>query len=234
MISHGTIELGKNAAMKGNHTIGTIRRYIRLTCLFLPLALYLAGCSATRPSVAPDGTVSCTTDSAEAPPQHAPDDCRKEICREGRLTSMEDLTETAPVSAWAEETFCFFHPLDCVSALSVKKHVRKWEQDMAKAGLWDHASLQGGLGDAARHAYLGCALSEQSGAAFATGLLDAHEADSSEMFGFGTRTAGNKCCNKLMDLHNNRAGIELAGQPGTCEEKVLRSLPQLRHSLCTQ
>lgn len=147
---------------------------------------------------------------------------------------MEDLTETAPVSAWAEESFCFFHPLDCVSALTVKKHVRKWEQDMANAGFWNRASLQSGLGDAARHAYLGCALSEQFGGVFAKGLLDAHEEDSSERFGFGTRTTGNKCCDKVMDLHNNRIGIELAGQPGTCEEKVLRSLPQLRHSLCTQ
>jgi len=147
---------------------------------------------------------------------------------------MEDLTETAPVSAWAEESFCLFHPFDCVSALSVKRHVRKWEQDMAKAGLWDRTSLQSGLGDAARHAYLGCALSEQFGDVFAKGLLDAHEEDSSEMFGFGTHTTGNKCCNKVMDLHNNRIGIELAGQPGTCEEKVLRVLSQLRHSLCTQ
>lgn len=218
--------------MKGNHTIETIRRYILLICLCLSLPLYLAGCSATRPSIAPDDTVSCVTDSAEALPQHAPDDCRKEICREGHLTSIEDLTETAPVSAWTEESFCFFHPLDCIGALSVKKHVRKWEQDLAKAGYWDRVSLQSGLGDAARHAYLGCTLTERFGNVFAKGLLDAHEEDNSVMFGFGTAPAGNRCCDKIMDLQNNRIGIELAGQPGTCEEKVIRSLPRLRHSLC--
>jgi len=213
-------------------TIEAIRRQILLTCLFVSVPLYLAGCSATLPSLAPESAVSCVTAAGEPLPQHAPDDCRKEICLEGRLTSFEDLTETAPVSAWAEESFCLFHPLDCVSALSVKKHVRKWEQDMANAGFWDRASLQGGLGDAARHAYLGCTLTEQFGDVFAKGLLDAHEEDNSVMFGFGTGTAGNRCCDKIMDLHNNRIGIELAGQPGTCEEKVLRSLPKLRHSLC--
>jgi len=214
------------------HAIEVIRRHILLTCLFVPGPLYLAGCSATLPSVAPESTPSCVTIAGEPLPQKAPDDCRKETCVEGRLTSSEDLTETAPVYAWAEESFCFFHPLDCISALSVKKHVRKWEQDLANAGYWDRVSLQSGLGDAARHAYLGCALTERFGEVFAKGLLDAHEEDNSVMFGFGTATARNRCCDKIMDLHNNRIGIELADQPGTCEEKVLKSLSRLRHSLC--
>ena len=213
-------------------TIEALRRHILLMCLCAPVLLYLAGCSATLPSVAPESTLNCVTVAGEAFPQNAPDDCRKETCVEGRLESSEDLTETAPVSAWAEEYFCFFHPLDCISALSVKKHVRKWEQDMANAGYWDRASLQSGLGDAARHAYLGCTLTERFGDVFAKGLLDAHEEDNSVMFGFGTPKAGNRCCDKVMDLHNNKIGIELAGQAGTCEDKVIRSLPRLRHSLC--
>ncbi|MBC8017965.1 MAG: hypothetical protein H7X83_05530 [Verrucomicrobia bacterium] len=220
--------------MKDNNPIDTDRRYTLLTCLLLPALLCLAGCSATLPSVTLDSMVSCSTVPEKAPSQNAPDDCRKEICVEGRLKSIEDLTETAPVSGWAEEAFCFFHPLDCFGALSVKKHVRQWELDKANAGLWDHASLQSGLGDAARHAYLGCTLAERFGGVFAKGLLDAHEEDSSVMFGFGTGTGGNKCCDKLMDLHNNRIGTKLAHQSGSCEEKVLQSLHRLRHSLCVK
>jgi len=214
--------------------IEALRRHILATCLCAPVLLFLAGCSATRPSVTPESTLNCVTVTGEAFPQQAPDDCRKETCQDGRLTSSEDLTETAPVSSWAEESFCFFHPLDCISALSVKKHVRKWEQDMANEGYWDRASLQSGLGDAARHAYLGCTLTERFGVVFAKGLLDAHEEDNTVMFGFGTAATGNRCCNKIMDLHNNRIGIELAGQTGTCQEKVIRSLPKLRHSLCVK
>ena len=37
--------------------------------------------------------MSCVTVSGEPLPQRASDDCRKEICAEGRLTSIEDLTE---------------------------------------------------------------------------------------------------------------------------------------------
>lgn len=103
---------------------------------------------------------------------------------------------------------------------------------MAAAGFWERASLQGGLGDAARHAYLACLLTEQSGAEFTTGLLEAHEEDSALFFGFGTALGGNMCCNRLMDEHNNRVGIGLATQPGDCEEKIMDSLPLLRHSLC--
>jgi hypothetical protein len=75
-------------------------------------------------------------------------------------------------------------------------------------------------------------LSERFGNKFAKGLLDAHEEDSSVMFGFGTRTGGNRCCEKLMNLYNNQIGMELSGQTGTSEEKVMNSLHRLRHSLC--
>jgi uncharacterized protein DUF6973 len=218
--------------MKDNNSIDIIRRYTLLMCLLLPALLCLAGCSATLPSITPESTVRCSTVAGETPPQNAPDDCRKEICVEDRLKSIEELTESAPVSGWAEEAFCLFHPIDCFGALSVKKHVRQWEQDKANAGFWDRASLQSGLGDAARHAYLGCTLAELFGDQFAKGLLDAYEEDSSVMFGFGTGKRVNKCCDKIMDLNNNRIGVELAHQPGSCEEKVLQSLHRLRHSLC--
>lgn len=33
----------------------------------------------------------------------------------------------------------------------------------------------------------------------------------------------------FMDQHNNRIGIELTDLPGSCEEKVLKSLHLLRH-----
>jgi hypothetical protein len=207
-------------------------RHISAACLLTAVVLCLAGCSSTLPVVATDSGVLCPTVSGVLPPQEAPDDCRKEVCIDGRVASIEDLTETAPVSDWAEEYFCLFHPIDCFRALSMKKHVRKWEQEMADSGFWDRASLQSGLGDAARHAYLACLLTERFGGSFAKGLLDAHEEDSSVMFGFGKGTAGNRCCDKLMDLHNNRVGMGLAEQPGDCEEKAMNSLHLLRHSLC--
>ena len=218
--------------MDNNTLFTTIKRHALSMYLLLALLLGLTGCSAPRPTVMPESALICSTVTDEPLPQNAPDDCRKEICVEGRLTSIEDLTETATVSDWAEEAFCLFHPIDCFAALSVKKHVRQWEQDMTNAGLWDRASLQSGLGDAARHAYLGCGLGEQFGNIFAKGLLDAHEEDSGVMFGFGSGTKGNRCCDKLMDLYNNRIGMELAGQPGNCEDKVLRALQRLRHSIC--
>src|SRR5512133_13427 len=220
--------------MKNSYPFISTTRRIFCNGLLLLTFFVLAGCAATLPTVQQDGTVSCSTDPGQLPAQNAPDDCLKEVCLEGRLSSIEDLTETAPVSGWAEEAFCLLHPIDCFGALSVKKHVRQWEQNKVNAGLWDRASLQGGLGDAARHAYLVCTLTEQFGATFAKGLMDAHEEDNTVMFGFGTATSGNKCCDKVMDLYNNRIGIELAGQPGSCEKKVLQSLPRLRHSLCVK
>jgi len=221
-------------AMNDNGPVHGFKRHMPMMGLLFPVLLYLAGCSATHPTIKPDSTVSCPAVPGEAPLQNAPGDCRKEICSEGRLTSIEELTETALISDWAEEAFCLFHPIDCFGALSVKKHVRQWEQDMANAGFWDRDSLQSGLGDAARHAYLGCTLAEQFDDTFAKGLLDAHEEDSSVMFGFGTAKDGNRCCDRIMDQYNNRIGIELATQAGMCEEKVLQALRRLRHSLCRQ
>jgi hypothetical protein len=219
--------------MNYTNLLPAIRLRALPTLLLLAVLVTLAGCTATLPALTADGT-PCSMLPGEKPPQNAPDDCRREICRDGQLTSVEDLTETATVSDWAEEAFCFFHPLDCFAALSVRKEVRQWEQAMVKAGYWDQASLQGGLGDAARHGYLACRLVEEFGARFAQGLLEAHEEDSSLLFGFGTAMRGNRCCDKLMDLNNNRIGMELAHQPGDCQEKVLTSLPRFRHSLCAK
>ncbi|MBK5275968.1 MAG: hypothetical protein JJE30_13070 [Desulfuromonadales bacterium] len=222
-----------------NNLFTDIAPHAILKCLLLIAMLCLAGCSTTLPKLtsgqpAVDGSTVCATEPDGVPPQNAPDDCLKEVCRNGRPESIEELTETASVHDWAEEGFCFFHPFDCFRALSVKHHVRQWEQDKVKAGLWDHASLQSGMGDAARHAYLACILTERFGSTFAKGLLDAHEEDSSVMFGFGNAAKGNRCCDKVMDRYNNRIGMELAAQPGNCEEKSLKSLGRLRHSLCAK
>ncbi len=203
-------------------------------CLLLVILLLFTGCAVARPPTSPGSTEPCSSALGEVLPRYAPDVCRKEVCVDGKLTIIEDPTATAPVSDWAEESFCFFHPIDCFRALSIKKHILQWEQDKVAAGLWDRASLQGGLGDTARHGYLSCTLVTQFGYTFAKGLLDAHEEDSSIMFGFGTRSGGNKCCYKLMDLYNNRIGMGLADQPGDCEEKTLNSLYLFRHSLCTK
>jgi Domain of unknown function (DUF6973) len=236
--------LPRSAGSSGpDTTVDLIRRMttagmFRLKSLkwLLPTAmLLLAGCSTTRPTPTFDeGTRFCSEVPTGTPPQNAPDDCLKEVCREGRLEHLEDLTETAAVHDWAEEGFCFFHPIDCVQALSVKDHVLQWEQDKASAGLWSRTSLQGGPGDAARHVYLACLLTERFGEAFARGLLEAHEEDSNVIFGFGIPVKGNRCCDKVMDRNNNRIGVELAARPGSCEEKALQALPRLRHSLCTK
>jgi hypothetical protein len=212
-----------------------VKRYTQSRCLIvLALLLSMTGCSTVLVPVKSDSTAGCFAIPEGTTYQNAPDDCLVETCRDGQLVSSEDLTETAPVSAWSEETFCLFHPVNCFRTFSIIRHVRQWEQNLATAGFWDKASLQGGLGDAARHAYLACILTERFGDVFAKGLLNAHEEDDSTIFGFGTATAGNKCCDKIMDKHNNRIGLELAGEPGDCNKKVLDNLQRLRHSLCVK
>lgn len=205
-----------------------------LTTLF-----FIVGCSSTLPLVKSDGSVpysneSCSTIADWAPPQNAPDDCKKEICINGSLVSVEDLTETTPVYDWTEEKFCLFHPIDCLRAYSIKNREFQWEHDMASKGFWERKSLHNGLGDAARHAYLGCMLTERFSAEFAKGLLGAHEEDSGYLIFSHKGGTGNPCCEKVTDLYNNEIGIMLAGKPGTCEDKVLNSLNLLHYSLCEE
>ncbi|HKZ45956.1 MAG TPA: hypothetical protein VJ202_01070 [Thermodesulfobacteriota bacterium] len=185
----------------------------------------ISGCAASTHTI---NSNTCIYNSFV--PQNAANDCKKEVCINGNIVSIEDLTETAPVYDWAEEKFCLFHPIDCLRAYSFKKS-SQWDQDMTKE-YWGRKSLHNGLGDAARHAYLICEMTKRFGAAFTKGLGSVHEEDSSVMFGFGKRGEGNKCCEKIMDLYNNQIGIDLAGEHGSCEENVLSSLHRLRHSLC--
>lgn len=185
----------------------------------------ISGCAASTHTI---NSNTCIYNSFA--PQNAPDDCKKEVCMNGKIVSIEDLTETAPVYDWAEEKFCLFHPIDCLRAYSFKKS-SQWDQDMTKE-YWGRKSLHNGLGDAARHAYLICEMTKRFGAAFTKGLGNAHEEDSGYKIFSSKGGESNKCCEKLMDLYNNQIGIDLAGEPGSCEENVLISLPKLRHSLC--
>lgn len=198
--------------------------------VFLIMAFFaFCGCISTVSRVREDACAGA--------PDALPDlrgDCTKEICVDGRIVAVEDLDDIAPVSGWAEEKFCFVHPVDCFRALKIKRREFVWEQNMASDGHWERKSLYNGLGDAARHAYLGCSLTERLGREFAEKLLDAHEDDSLAFFGFGERREVNKCCEKLMDLYNGRIGMNLAHKPGTCEEKVMNSLNTLRYSLCKE
>ncbi|MDP2683299.1 MAG: hypothetical protein Q8P28_10990 [Deltaproteobacteria bacterium] len=187
----------------------------------------ISGCAASTHTI---NSNTCIDNSFV--PQNANNDCKKEVCINGNIVSIEDLTETAPVYDWAEEKFCLFHPIDCLRAYSFKKS-SQWDQDMTKE-YWGRKSLHNGLGDAARHAYLVCEMTKRFGAAFTKGLGNVHEEDNSVIFGFGKRGEGNKCCEKIMDLYNNQIGIDLAGEPGSCEENVLSSLHRLRHSLCVE
>jgi len=146
----------------------------------------------------------------------------------GHAFTVEDTTENAPVDDLAEEKFCLEYGLArCALAYPLRDEALQWAQE--KVGVyWDRDSLSGGLGDAARHAYWMCRTAEDFGVDFAKGLGDAHEEDSGYIYEYKEGELNNPCENKLMDLHNNGIGRDLAGQPGTCEEKVLNSLDALR------
>lgn len=193
------------------------------------LILITSGCA---PSVILIKEGVCADDGATLL-QYATDDCMREVCVNNKIVSVEDLTETAMVDDFAEEKFCLFHPINCYKAYTIKNKLLQWEQDMA--GLyWDRKSLQNGLGDAARHAYMTCMLAEELGVDFARRLGDVHEKDSGYMLFSSKGGTGNPCCEKVMDTHNNEVGLMLSGMTGTCGEKVLNSLHLLRHSLCQE
>lgn len=196
--------------------------------VFLVAMIFIvSGCAASIRSI---NSSTCANDSFV--PQNVPNDCKKEVCVDGKIVSIEELTETAPVYGWAEEKFCLFHPIDCLRAYRFKKS-SQWDQDMTKE-YWSRKSLHNGLGDAARHAYLMCTFTEQFGVDFARGLAVAHEEDSGYLIFSHKGGTGNPCCEKVLDLYNNEIGIMLAGKPGTCEDKVLNSLHLLRYSLCEE
>jgi len=164
-----------------------------------------------------------------APSQKVYGECKREICEEGKVVLVEDLTQSAPVDDWAEERFCLRHPINCYKANGLKGKTEQWQKDL-DGKHWKKD--RNGLGDAARHAHLMCVLAERFGVDFARGLGIAHEEDSEYLIFFRKAAPSNPCCEKVMDLYNNEIGIQLAGNPGSCAEKVLNSLHLLRHSLC--
>lgn len=189
----------------------------------------ISGCVASTRSL---NSGACIDDSFVS--QNTPGDCKKEVCINGNIVSIEDLSQAAPVDDWAEEKFCLLHPINCYKAYTIKK-TSKWDQNMADLGkYWGRKSLHNGLGDAARHTYLMCIFAEQFGVDFARGLGVAHEEDSGYLIFSHKGGTGNPCCEKVTDLYNNEIGILLAGKPGTCEDKVLNSLHLLRYSLCEE
>ncbi len=191
------------------------------------LLILLAGC------VTPVRTVrSGPCDEREfVPSPTACLDCKQEICRDGHIVLLEDLTATAPVDDWAEEKFCLRYPFNCYRAYALKQKLERWQKDLVGT-YWANEGLHNGLGDAARHAYFMCELTERYGEAFARALGVAHEEDSEYLIFVRMGIPGNPCCEKASDLYNNEIGISLAGHPGSCEEKALRSLHRLRHSQC--
>jgi hypothetical protein len=129
--------------------------------------------------------------------------------------TVEDPTEIAPVDPYAELKFCALHPINCSKAYDLSNQAFQWARDN-----FPRDSLRNGKGDAARHAYWNCLMTEQLGVDFAKGLGDAHEE--------GGSGSGNPCGEKLVDLYNNNIGRVLSGQPGSCEEKVLNALDRLK------
>jgi uncharacterized membrane protein len=157
--------------------------------------------------------------------------CKKEMCIRGQIVTVEDLSPAAPVDDWAEERFCLRHPINCYRAYALKHQIERWQKELVGT-YWTNDALHNGLGDASRHVYLMCELTEQSGAAFARAVGMAHEQDSGYLMFIQKGAPSNPCCEKITDLSNNEIGIDLAGAPGTCEEKTLRSLHRLQHSMC--
>lgn len=190
-------------------------------------AVLLSACATPQPTVR---TGSCTDADFEPSPA-ACLACKQEMCIDGRIVTVDDLTALAPVDDWAEERFCLRHPINCYRANALKQDIQEWQKRQVGV-YWADDGLHNGLGDAARHVYLLCELTEQFGAPFARALGTAHEEDSEYLIFLQQGVPSNPCCEKLTDLFNNEIGIGLAGQPGTCEAKTLRALPRLRHSNC--
>jgi hypothetical protein len=187
--------------------------------------------NACTADVCKDGQCDHPPDDSKIPPQNDPGDCKKEICQGGDIVSVEDTTEKAPVNDWAEEKFCALHPIACGYTLAVLVGQSfQWIDEMLEKypKKFPEGSEHNGIADAARHAYWMCLTAEQFGVEFAEGLGNAHEEDSSYMPYYGDGGSYNPCDEKLMDLYNNEMGRHLAGEAGTCEEKVLNSVDQLR------
>ncbi len=165
------------------------------------------------------GSVLSIANDSEKPKQKSPNDCKKEICQGGKITTVPDLTEKTEEDPLAEEKFCAFHPIDCYNAQGIADEALAWAQAKAAAGLWPDTSLYNGIGDAARHAYWNCRMTQEFGAAFAKGLSDAHEADTD---------GGDPCDEKDMDDHNNQVGRNLWSAGGNCETAVLSNLGLLK------
>jgi len=212
----GMFKAAKNIVLKGG---------LAKSVFFIAIIFTISGCATP--------TLSLKSDSCDVarftPSQNVYGLCKKEVCQDGKVVWVEDLTQTAIVDDWAEERFCLRHPINCYKANALKQKTEQWQTGM-DGKYW--AKERNGLGDAARHAYLVCVLAERFGTDFARGLSTAHEEDSEYLIFFRKAAPGNPCCEKVMDLHNNEIGILLAGKPGSCEENVLTSLHLLLHSLC--
>lgn len=204
-----------------------VRRRTAQMAVLLATSALLSACAPAMPALQ---SGSCN-EADFAPSPYACLACKQEMCIDGQIVRVDDLTPTAPVDDWAEERFCLQHPIDCYRAYALKQKLERWQKDLVGT-YWADEGLHNGLGDGARHAYLMCELTERYGADFARALGVAHEEDSEYLIFVRMGVPGNPCCEKATDLYNNEVGIMLAGKPGSCEEKTLRSLHLLRHSTC--
>jgi uncharacterized membrane protein len=202
----------------------------RAVTTIVPLAaacFLLSACAAPPPTL----RSGACSDADFVPSPYACLACKQEMCIGGKIVTVEDLTPAAPVDDWAEERFCLLHPIDCYRAYTLKQKIERWQKELVGT-YWADDGLHNGLGDAARHVYLMCELTERFGAAFARALGTAHEEDSEYLIFVHKGVPSNPCCEKTTDLYNNEIGIALADRPGTCEEKTLHSLHRLQYSLC--
>jgi len=167
-----------------------------------------------------------------------PNDCKKEICQNGKSITVEDITENSLVDDLAEEKFCaeYGTGICILKAYPLRDEAIQWTKAMRLKGYWE-STADGTLGNAAQHAYWMCRTAEEIDINFAKGLGDAHEEDSGYRYlpdGQPAQMENNPCCHKVMDLHNNEIGRQLSEKLGTCEENVLSAAKSglLRHSLC--
>ena len=182
-------------------------------------------CVGVVPPNSPPGTIpgTCVPDNSQVPPQTAPDDCMKEVCSGGAVTSIEDPTETAPSHSGAEALFCLTRSPECTIADGLAQGSVQWAILRAQQGVFGGnppltrgqllCLLNDGAADAARHAYWSCLMTQNLGADFAKGLADAHEEVNDGQ--------PNPCVSKLMDLYNNQVGRTLGSLAQLCEDSVI-------------
>ena len=170
-------------------------------------------------------------DDAKRPLQEtgpsAAGDCYSYKCRAGKVDRKEEPSEDSPVYQTADEALCLNIPAQCGVGNLLAIEARNWSLLKTVDGLLDGGDQRrlNGERDAVRHAVWNCYMARHPivGSFYASLIGSTHEEDAGDQ-----NRSCNPCDEKLMDLHNNKVGLELAQQTGTCEDLVLSNRGRLR------